>query len=90
MINNQPLNIDQQFTMESLLYHYEELSYKFSTSNSSTRKKSLLLPIHRKRVSNKNSYIRAITYFNKLPNNHKTLTSKNKRKEILKKWIKEN
>lgn len=87
--NKQPLNLEQQFTFDSLQYFYEELSYKFSTSISNTRNKSIQMPKYYKRVSNKSSYLRAIYYFNRLPNNLKTLT-KNKVKNKLKEWIKEN
>ena len=39
----QPINLDQQFTYESLLYHYEDLKDKFIKSNSITRKKNIIV-----------------------------------------------
>jgi hypothetical protein len=84
----QPLNIDQQFSFDSLLYHYEDLKDSYLTSNSNTRNKSIIIPKLLKKISNKMSYIRAITCFNNLPNSLKTLNSKRSRKTKLKEWIK--
>ena len=63
----QPLNLDQQFTYESLLYHYEDLKDNFIKSNSITRNTSITVPKHKKRISNKISYLRAINCYNSLP-----------------------
>ena len=71
-----PLNIEQTFTLESLLYHYKELEDKYIETDKVTRNKSIQIPKRYRRISIKNSYIRAITTFNKLPNELKTITNK--------------
>lgn len=75
LIDKYPLNIEQSFQYESLKYHYKELQSLYVESNSITRNKSLQIPRRYKRVSIKNSYIRAITAFNNLPNDLKTLNT---------------
>ena len=62
----QPLNLNQQFLYESLLYYYEDLKDKFIKSNSISRKKRIIVPKHNKRISNKISYLRAINCYNSL------------------------
>ena len=68
-----PMNINQLFTYESLKYHYKTLRNQYVTSKSITRNKNIILPKNKKRVSNKNSYSRAIITYNNLPNDMKTL-----------------
>lgn len=84
-----PMSIEQSFQYESLSYHYNELQSLYLESNSITRNKSIQLPKRYKKVSIKNSYIRAISAFNNLPNELKTLSSKFSIKTKLKKWIKD-
>lgn len=79
------------FTMEAILYYYEEFRNIFNSSQSITRNKNILLPKISKTISNKNSYIRAIKTYNILPKelknlNYSRLTVKSK----IKLWIKEN
>ena len=83
------MSIDQIFTYESLLYHYEDLQTTYINSNSNTRKKSIKIPRRHLTVSIKNSFIRAITQFNNLPNELKTIRKKNSRKLKLKQWVRE-
>ena len=76
-VDKSPMSIDQIFTYESLSYHYEDLQTTYINSNSNTRKKSIQIPRRNLTVSIKNSYIRAITQFNNLPNELKTIRNKN-------------
>ena len=89
MKEKQLLDLDQHFTYESLLYHYEDLKDNFIKSNSITRNKHYSTKTQ-KRISNKICYLRAIKGYNSLPNNLKTLTNKNNRKVKLKEWINTN
>ena len=88
-VDKNPMSIDQIFTYESLSYHYEDLQTTYINSNSNTRKKSIQIPRRHLTVSIKNSYIRAITHFNNLPNELKTIRNKNSRKLKLKQWVRE-
>lgn len=90
IIDKYPTNIEQTFQYESLNYHYSELQALYRESNSRTRKRSLQIPRRYKTVSIKNSYVRAITAFNKLPNELKILRTKFTMKTKLKKWVKDN
>lgn len=90
IIEKNPLNIVQQFSFESLKFHYRDLQDNFVKSNSITRKKSILLPLRSKSVSAKNSYIKAIMLFNSLPNDLKNISSDNLRNSKLKKWVSSN
>ena len=83
-VDKNPMSIDQIFTYESLSYYYEDLQTTYINSNSSTRKKSIQIPRIHLTVSIKNSYIRAITQFNNLPNELKTIRNKISRKLKLK------
>lgn len=76
--NKNPLSIAQIFALEALSFNYEDLRAKLE-------KKTILIPKREKSVSNKNSYIRVIKLFNKLPNDLKNLTKNVKNK--LKDWI---
>ena len=51
--NDYPLNLEQLFTFNSLMYHYETLQKKFITSTSITRKKLIKLPKSKKATSDK-------------------------------------
>lgn len=86
-----PLNIKQIFTLESLKFHYDKFKKMYITSESKTRNKNLLLPKMNKAISDKNSYIVAIKAFNNLPNNLKYMIGKkNYIKNKLKEWVKRN
>ena len=71
MYDNNPLNIEQTFTLESLLYHYKELQDKYIETDKVTRNKSIQIPKRDRRISIKNSYIRA-----KLPSTNCLMNSK--------------
>ena len=64
--NDNPLNLKQLFTFNSLMYHYETLQKKFITSTSITRKKLIKLPKSKKAISDKSNYVTAIRTFNEL------------------------
>ena len=51
MTNDNPLNLEQLFTFNSLMYHYETFQKKFITSTSITRKKFIKLPKSKKAIS---------------------------------------
>lgn len=89
-IENYPLNIEQLFTLESLKFHYAVLKDLFVNSTSVTRNKNIQLPKMNKTLSSKNSKIRAITTFNMLPNELKTLNSNAIVKKKIKIWIRQN
>ena len=77
-VNDNPLNIQQAYAYESLLYNFNTLKFTYLNSASITRSKLILLPKNTKRVSDKSNYIKAIKLYNKLPNDYKTLdTTKN-------------
>ena len=59
-VENTPLNIRQVFTLEALMYHYEDLKEIYKISNSKIRNKSIQLSKTEKAVSNKNSYMVAL------------------------------
>ena len=42
-VENTPLNIRQAFTLEALMYHYDDLKKIYKKSNSKTRNKSIQL-----------------------------------------------
>lgn len=89
-LEKRPCNIDQQYALEAVLYHYEALSNMYSESSSQTRNKSIQLPKRLKTISSKRSYIKAILVFNKLPNELKVIGNKKKRKRMLKEFIIQN
>ena len=70
-----PMYLDQIFEYESLSYHYNELQLIYLTSNKITRNKSIQIPKRLKTISIKNSYIRALMIFNRLPKELKTINS---------------
>lgn len=90
ILTNYPLRLEQMFAYESLLYHYKSLSSLYTNSKSITRNKSINLPVIKKSIHSKNSYIKAISLFNKLPNHMKTYNNIFYKKKIFKKWIVEN
>ena len=49
-----PMNLEQSFTYEALGYNYTNLKDQYSTSNSITRNKTLIIPKHKKKISTKN------------------------------------
>ena len=61
---NIPLNVNQLFTLEALVYHYEDLSAIYKVSKSKTRKKCIQLSITKKAISNKSSYLVDLKTFN--------------------------
>ena len=79
-----PMSLDQIFSYKSLNYHYEKLQLAYINSNSTTRKKSIQIPIRQLNISTKNSFIRAIMQFNNLPNELKTIRHKRTKKIKLK------
>lgn len=88
---NLPLNLEQLFSLESLIYHYNSLKTIYLQSESITRNKSIPLPKMIKRVSNKNNYNLAIKLYNRLPNELKSLTaSKHNIKTKIKNWVRIN
>lgn len=90
LLINYPLRLEQMFAYESLMYHYTSLSKTYTNSKSITRNKSINLPVIKKSILNKNSHIKAIHLFNKLPNSMKMYNNISYKKRILKKWIAEN
>lgn len=89
-VMNNPVNLEQLFTIESLNYHYASLRDKYLTSTSITRNKIIPLPKINKRISTKHSYNKAIKTFNLLPNDLKCLVHNKKiiKKKLLK-WLKD-
>ena len=86
-----PMNLEQSFTYEALGYHYTNLKDQYITSSSITRNKTLTIPKHKKKISTKNSYMKALKTYNKLPSDLKTLDIKKySHKNKLKIWIKTN
>ena len=84
------MNLEQSFTYEALGYHYTNLKDQYSTSSSITRNKTLIIPKHKKN-NTKNSYMKALIAYNKLPSDLKTLDIKKySHKNKLKTWIKTN
>ena len=65
---NIPLNVNQLFTLESVVYHYDDLSAIYKASKSKTRKKHIQLPKTQKAISNKSSYLVALKTFSTLSN----------------------
>lgn len=86
-ILKKPLNLDQLFALESLLFHYNVLKSKYYHSNSITRNKNILLPQICKTVGSRNSYIKAIQIYNNLPKELKELSLSKYGKSKFKKWI---
>ena len=82
--------LDEIFVYESLSYHYNVLQLIYLTSNKTTRNKSIQIPKRLKTIISKNSFIRALMVFNRLPNEFKNITSTYIKKRKLKKWVKEN
>lgn len=86
-----PLNLKQSFANESLQFYYDNLKYQYSNSASKTRHKMIIPPKYNKTISTKNSYIKAISIFNKLPNELKTLDMQKKiRSKKIQDWIRNN
>ena len=86
---NNPLNLEQLFNYNCLLFYYDKLTEEFSKSAKITRFKLIELPSKKKPITNKNNYYIAVRAFNSLPNELKILTKnvKNERKQKLKDWI---
>ena len=90
-LNNYPLNLEQTFAHEAIVYHYADLRDIRKNRKTNTRKKAIPIPEITNSVINKNSYIVALRIFNELPNNLKVLlVSKQTLKIRLKNWIKSN
>ena len=71
-------------------YHYTNLKDQFSTSSSITKNKTLIISKHKKKLALR-SYMKALTTYNKLPSDLKTLDIKKySHKNKLKTWIKIN
>lgn len=77
------------FSLECIMYHYVNLKEVYLKNPSKTRHKSIILPITKKTISDKNSYLEAIKIFNSLPTELKNLNlSKGNIKNKLKNYIK--
>lgn len=85
--HNSPFNLKQCFAYESLYFHYNALREKYTNSKSITRNKSLKLPQICKAVGGKNSFMRAVTLFNSLPNELKLMQNVKTKKNKLKNWV---
>lgn len=85
-----PLNFEQTFAYESIIHHYNQLNNIYMSSSSITRNRNIQVPKRSKTVSNKNSYIKAISIFNSLPSDLKNINNRNTRKKKLKFWIRSN
>ena len=85
-----PIYLEQIFAYESVVYHYNELQLIYLTSNKNPRNRSIQIPKRLETISSKNSFIRALMIFNRLPNELKTSTSIHSKKRKLKKWVKKN
>ena len=86
-----PLNLQQAFAYDSLMFHYNKLKEQFINSTSITRNKTILLPKYGKTISTKDSYIKSINTFNALPNDLKILDVKKKSNmRKIKDWISQN
>ena len=59
-----PLNLNESFILESLVYHYNTLKDDFKKIERNTRHKLLQLPKNYKSISEKNSYLIAMKAFN--------------------------
>lgn len=71
--------------------YYNDLKMQYLNSTSITRNKSIIVPVSKKRISDKNCYLKAISVFNALPNNLKVLEiGKSSQINIIKEWIKSN
>ena len=96
VVNNYPLQVEQMFKLESVVFHYSELTEIYKTSVNKTRFKSIPLPKIHKTISYKDSNFIAVKIFNQLPENLKVLSNKqtkfNKKmiKSKLKNWIRNN
>lgn len=87
-VQNNPMNLEKLYAYESLLFHYVDLKTKYQNSSSKTRNKNIIIPKFKKKVSNKKCYLKAISVFNLLPNELKTLhIDKAWQKKKLKNWI---
>ena len=77
------------FTLEALMYHYQDLKEIYKKSNNKTKNKSIQLPKTKKAVSNKNSYMVTQKTYNSLPKESKSVYSnKNNRKYTLRNKLK--
>lgn len=65
------LRVNQNFQLEALFYHYKDLSLRYTNSTSKTRNRNIQLPIVRRTIGTRSSYIVAIAVFNALPSNLK-------------------
>lgn len=91
VVRDNPLNLEQLFSFEALRLHYHDLKRQFLKSESITRNKSINIPKNNKRISDKNSYKKAIVIYNQLPNELKILNiDKTSQSAIIKEWIKSN
>ena len=82
-----PLVIRQKYVLDSLVYHYDDLTHKYGSSNNITRQKSLELPASLQGVGKRNHNYKATFYFNLLKNEHEVFESKSLTK-ILKNVVK--
>lgn len=85
IVDKHPLDIEQTFSYESLLYHYEKLSELYNNKIKRTRYNSLQIPKRSLQISIEYSYTRAISLYNRLPNGYKSLEKQIHRRLKLKK-----
>lgn len=91
VIDKNPLSIEQIYNLEAITFHYEILKNKYINSKSITRNKNIIIPKNSKRISDKDSYIKAIKIFNLLPTELKNLTVEKKNlKRTIRFWLKRN
>ena len=63
------------YYLHALLLHYDKLSQDYTASTSRTRNKSLRIPEIKKELYKKSCFYTALTQFNKLPTELKTINN---------------
>ena len=61
-----PLDLENKYILEALIYHYSTLADNYKKSQSITRNKSIMLPKVFKEIGRRNHYYIATIHFNKL------------------------
>ena len=84
-----PLNILQNYALNSIIYNYNYLRNTFKNSNSTSRHKTLQLPRTRNVIGKKTYKYTSIEIINKFPTNLKKICNLNNIK-LLKEWIQKN
>ncbi len=82
------LDISKTYIISSLSMFYDECKVEYENVWVNTRNRSIPLPKINKKIASKSARYTAIKYFNKLPNNLKSLKGdKKSNKKNLLKWI---